>query len=200
MICVRRAELSRLTGIAGLYPGADLADAYAVDLPSDTNLDAEGLTRLMLDRPPHWFRTLLRLRDLSVRAFGLKTTAALAAAGATEPGRHIGFFRVFDISADEIVLGEDDRHLDFRLSCRLFAAPDRAALSPSAGSTTTASTTIGSTTTGPILTVTTVVRCHNRLGRVYIALIAPFHRLVVRSLLQRLAARLADRQDAGQGR
>jgi hypothetical protein len=34
---------------------------------------------------------------------------------------------------------------------------------------------------------TTVVHCHNLLGRLYILAIAPFHRLVVRSALQRAA-------------
>jgi hypothetical protein len=33
------------------------------------------------------------------------------------------------------------------------------------------------------------VHCHNRLGRIYITLIAPFHRLVVEASLRR-AARL----------
>ena len=39
------------------------------------------------------------------------------------------------------------------------------------------------------LTLSTVVHCHNRLGRVYLFVIAPFHRLIVRSGLRR-AARL----------
>jgi Protein of unknown function (DUF2867) len=37
--------------------------------------------------------------------------------------------------------------------------------------------------------VSTVVHCHNRLGRTYITLIAPFHRRVVEAGLRR-AARL----------
>jgi hypothetical protein len=36
---------------------------------------------------------------------------------------------------------------------------------------------------------TTVVHCHNTLGRVYLAVIAPFHRRIVRSALQRAARR-----------
>jgi hypothetical protein len=34
-----------------------------------------------------------------------------------------------------------------------------------------------------------VVHCHNRTGKLYITLIAPFHRLVVRAMLKRAAAR-----------
>jgi len=64
-------------------------------------------------------------------------------------------------------LGEDDKHLDFRLS--VLRSPD---LSP---------------TLGGQLTVSTVVHCHNLLGRAYILVIAPFHRLVVKASLRRAA-------------
>jgi hypothetical protein len=37
--------------------------------------------------------------------------------------------------------------------------------------------------------LTTVVHCHNLLGRVYLGVISPFHRLVVRSNLARAARR-----------
>jgi Protein of unknown function (DUF2867) len=40
---------------------------------------------------------------------------------------------------------------------------------------------------GDELVATSVVRCHNALGRVYLALIARFHRLVVISNLSRAA-------------
>jgi hypothetical protein len=64
-------------------------------------------------------------------------------------------------------LGEDDKHLDFRMS--VLRSPG---FSP---------------TLGGQLTVSTVVHCHNRLGRAYILVIAPFHRLVVKASLRRAA-------------
>ena len=79
----------------------------------------------------------------------------------------IGIFKVYGKSETEIVLGEDDKHLDFRLS--VLRTPD---LSP---------------TLGGQLTVSTVVHCHNLLGRAYISVIAPFHRLVVKASLRRAA-------------
>ncbi|NYY80635.1 hypothetical protein DMH27_17780 [Raoultella planticola] len=39
------------------------------------------------------------------------------------------------------------------------------------------------------MVLASVVRCHNRTGKLYITLIAPFHRLVVRAMLKRAAAR-----------
>jgi hypothetical protein len=37
--------------------------------------------------------------------------------------------------------------------------------------------------------MTTAVHCHNLPGRVYLMTIAPFHRLIVRSNLERFLAR-----------
>ena len=38
---------------------------------------------------------------------------------------------------------------------------------------------------GRELVVVTVVHCHNRLGRMYLAVIAPFHRTILRANLER---------------
>ena len=38
------------------------------------------------------------------------------------------------------------------------------------------------------VTATTLVLTHNWLGRSYLALILPFHRLIVRAMLRRVAA------------
>jgi hypothetical protein len=41
---------------------------------------------------------------------------------------------------------------------------------------------------GQRVTATTLVLTHNLLGRTYLAIILPFHRLVVRALLRQVAA------------
>jgi hypothetical protein len=64
----------------------------------------------------------MKVRDLLITGFGLKTSAQLAR---VEPGskvRRIGIFRIYSTSRHEIVLGEDDRHLDFRLSVLCLAS------------------------------------------------------------------------------
>src|SRR6218665_1202136 len=97
------------------YPRTDLADAFAVDLPEGTISDPEALARFVLAQQPGWVAALMKLRDLLVAGFGLKTAAQLQAA--TGAGtRRIHIFRIYETHAREIVLGEDDRHLDFRLS------------------------------------------------------------------------------------
>ena len=146
--------------VAHLYPGAFLADAFAIDLPPGATHDVLALARFALERQAPWVERLMAVRDAIVSPFGLKTAHALRADnGAASPAR-VGIFRIYETLPDEVVLGEDDRHLDFRLS-----------VLRSAGQ----------------LTAVTVVHCHNLLGRTYIRAIAPFHRRVVRSALNRAA-------------
>jgi hypothetical protein len=109
----------------------------------------------------------MTVRDVLVAGFGLKTAKHLKSLGAESRASRVGIFKIYSRSETEIVLGEDDKHLDFRISV---LCSNQAALSGKRR-----------------LVLSTVVHCHNRLGRMYILLIAPFHRLVVQSSLRRAA-------------
>ena len=159
-------EHSRITHV---YDKPDLADAYAVRLPANAIDDPELLARFIFAQQAPWVKSLMGLRDVLVAGFGLKTSRQLkAAAASTRDGQHIQIFRIIEKSAGEIVLGENDKHLDFRLSVMLH-------------------TTSTSNELQRYLTLSTVVHCHNTLGHTYIQLIAPFHRAVVQSFLRRAA-------------
>jgi len=160
-IAVRAVALPPGASIAPLYPGSNLADAYAVDLPNARarELDMESLARQLLGSQPGWAQSLMVLRDAIVARFGIKTARQMEA----KPGERIGIFRIYARSADEIILGEDDSHLDFRLSVLRSKQEGRH------GSVTVAS----------------VVHCHNWVGRAYILLIRPFHKLIVQRSLAR---------------
>jgi hypothetical protein len=162
---VERVTPPPTSAIRKWYRNADLVDSHAVTLPLEMSRDVATLARALFTRPPLWIQVLLRLRDQLVGPFGVKTTTEIRKAGASDGRDRIGFFPVPERSPSEIILGEDDRHLDFRASV-LVEADDR--------------------TGSWRLFVTTVVRCHNLLGRNYLRLIKPFHGLVVRSNLRRL--------------
>jgi len=164
---VKPVALPAQCSVATLYATTNLADAYAIRLPSGTSGDPDELWRFVMSRQPSWIGWLTDLRDAIVSCFGLKTARELSTLAAEARGDRIAFFKVYDRSESEIVLGEDDRHLGFRLS--VLRSPD---LSPALGG---------------LLTVSTVVHCHNVLGRAYILVIAPFHRLVVKASLRRAA-------------
>lgn len=158
---VRAVALPPGAGIAPLYPGSNLADAYAVALPNAAarQMDMPGLARILLGSQPRWAQWLMVVRDAIVSLFGIQTSGQMEA----RRGERIGIFRIYSVSDDEIIVGEDDSHLDFRLS----VLRDRAA--GRHGSVTLAS----------------VVHCHNRVGRAYILLIRPFHKLIVQRSLAR---------------
>ena len=63
-----------------------------------------------------------------------------------------------------VVAGLDDTHLDFRVVVDVVAEPS-----------------------GRRVTATTLVLTHNLLGRVYLRIILPFHRLIARTMLRQIA-------------
>ena len=138
--------------------GAQFIDAFSVTVEGSA-LDARTAAERMFNRSPRWVLSLLALRDLIVKPFGLTTS---------KNARHlssnrVGMFPVISDTPERIVAGFDDSHLDFRAIVDVAGAGR-----------------------GQRVTATTVVLTHNRFGRTYLTLIAPFHRLVVRSALRRL--------------
>jgi hypothetical protein len=145
------------TGV--LLAGADFADAFRITLAGRT-LDARRAAERMMGRPPRWVERLIAIRNALVAPFGLKTSGA----GESATRDAIGIFPVLSETPDRLVAGFDDHHLDFRVVVDVSACAD-----------------------GQQVTATTLVRTNNWLGRVYLAVILPFHRLVVRALLRQVA-------------
>jgi hypothetical protein len=99
---------------------------------------------------PVWVTILLKLRNnLFVKPFGLNT------------GSHE--IPTLFISKDEIVAGEDDKHLYFRIS--VLKKENHV---------------------GAEIYLTTIVKFNNRWGRLYFTLIKPFHKVIVKTLLKRI--------------
>jgi hypothetical protein len=152
--------------LAPLYVGADLLDAYAIRLPAGTNDDLEMLARAGFERQAWWIRALTWVRDMVMTKVDVKSSRAVGIAAAAR-GPVIGFFPLLSKNEGELVMGEDDRHLDFRLAILLRA---------------------GEADTRELVFVT-VVHCHNWLGRTYLAVIAPFHRLIAAASLEQAIKR-----------
>jgi Protein of unknown function (DUF2867) len=169
-VSVTSVALPATSRVTRMYAHPNLADAYTIRLPDDATTDPELLARFMFSHQAAWVGKLLRIRDALVAGFGLKTAKGLEESARTERDKHVSIFRLYERTVDEIVLGEDDKHLDFRVSVFQETRTDVAG-------------------GGRYLTVSTVVRCHNLLGRTYILLITPFHEMVVRSSM-RSAARI----------
>jgi hypothetical protein len=125
----------------------------------DKRLSAREAAERMVSRSPWWATKLLATRDRIVAPFGIKTSRQ--ASGAV---RTIGFFPVLGESDDRVIVGLNDRHLDFRLIVDV--APEGP---------------------GCRVTATTIVLTHGLPGRVYLAAVLPFHRRIVRNMLAQVA-------------
>ena len=143
-----------------LLPAADWADRFTLGLPVD-NLTAREAARLALENPPGWVRRLMALRNALVAPFGLKGAAEELRTSEVE----IGGFPVVSASDDRVVLGFNDRHLDFRIVIDVMADRPR----------------------GQNLSVMTLVHRNNLFGRLYLAAVMPFHKLIVRTALTGVA-------------
>lgn len=170
MSTVRRVAPPTDSRLAASYAGSQLADAFAISLPDHAPDDAMTLAREALADPPRWFRWLLAMRDAAVKPLGLKTSAMMRGHLEEIGVPHVDIFRVLEATRDEAIFGEQDRHLDFKLSILIRTLPG---------------------TMQREAVATTVVHCHNLLGRCYLALILPGHVLVARSHLKAAARRFA---------
>jgi hypothetical protein len=130
---------------AAFLPGFDFADAYAT--PAPPGVDAVEATRRAFAQAPRWAAALMYLRDRLVAPFGLK------------PAPSTGF-PVISESPEQVVMGFDDRHLDFRIVVTVNAG---------------------------MASVTTIVRRHNLLGRLYLTAIMPFHRRIAPAFAAKIA-------------
>ncbi len=117
---------------------------------------------------PKWIDNLFAFRNRLVKSIGLKTSNSQNDKDETSknfkctPGEQVGLFKVFDVSANEVILGEDDKHLDFRVSL-FFKEQEKETVD---------------------LNVSTVVQYHNWLGRFYFIPVKFFHKLIVPTMLK----------------
>ena len=104
------------SAIAKTYTSMSLADAYSIELPTGVSTNPELLARFIFAHQAPWISSLMMVRDALVAGFGLKTAKHLASLEAESRVGRLSIFKIYSTSPTEIVLGEDDKHLDFRLS------------------------------------------------------------------------------------
>jgi hypothetical protein len=143
-------------------------DSFQSHLEDPNNtIDVLAVSKAFISSSPQWIESLFQLRNKIVSLFGLKTSLTKDKETVLknfngQPGEQLGFFKVFDRSENEIILGEDDKHLDFRVSLLL--------------------ETVNSSTKN--LIITTTVEFHNFFGKLYFLPVKPFHRIIVPVMLK----------------
>jgi hypothetical protein len=152
-------EITPTVDTEALLAGAQFADAFRVEV-TDPALDARNAAERIMARQPRWAEALVKLRNILVAPFGLKTSGE----GAPAPRGMIGIFPVLSETSDRLIAGFNDSHLDFRVVIDV-TAPEGVRQ----------------------VTLTTLVKTHNWFGRTYLAVIMPFHRLIAPTLLRQVA-------------
>jgi hypothetical protein len=126
----------------------DYCDIYRI--VKSTNDSAEDIAAEIFN-PPKWVNWLMNMRNSIAGVFGLKTNSK------TKEGQAI-YFTVIEKNENEIVMGENDKHLNFRVSVFI----DRA---------------------NTFVYLTTIVHFNNFFGIVYFIPVKPFHKIIVKSML-----------------
>lgn len=158
----------------------DYIDSFKGEL-TDThrNIDISEIGKAFFTSGPKWGKKMFAFRNKVVGLFGLKTGSETEKQQTEkdfkcEIGEHAGIFTVFDKTSNEIILGEDDRHLNFRVSLLV----DRNKKDPDKN----------------FLTISTTVKFHNWMGILYFLPVRPFHKLIVPAMLKNMIGQLESKK------
>lgn len=145
--------------------GADFADCYCFADPQPESSAMETYL-VVMGRVPGWMNFLMSVRNQAVRLVGLKHLGGMQVPDATklasayQVGERIGIFSLAHIAPKEVIVYDNDKHLKVQISVFKHRVDGQA-----------------------IVSVSTVVHNHNRLGRLYMAVVGPVHQLIVPKML-----------------
>lgn len=141
-----------------LFSKIDFSDTFAT---TNHLNNIEEITTLVFKTTPKWVQYLLMLRNKLVAFIGLKSSIPDDYNETFVEGGYVSFFKIYHINTDEIILGLDDSHLNFRAIINKIASDSYN------------------------IKVTTLVEYNNLKGKIYMAVVKPFHRLVLMSMVKK---------------
>ena len=137
---------------------------------NENKFSSTDIGKAFFSSGPKWVGRLFTLRNKIVSIFGLKTSEDITNREKQlenfkcEPGEQLGLFKVFSKTENEVVIGEDDKHLNFRVSLILNQQRKE--------------------TKKKDLIVSTTVEFNNLFGRLYFIPVRTFHKLIVPTMLK----------------
>jgi hypothetical protein len=120
----------------------------------------EEITNLVFNTTPAWINSLFMLRNKIAGLFDLKTELPEDYNEKYKVGGYVKFFKIYAISENEVILGADDSHLNFRAIV------------------TNEKTDLYN------IKVITLVEYNNLRGKIYMGIIKPFHRQIVKRMVK----------------
>lgn len=145
-------------------------DSYRGFFLTERPLSSTDLAKAFFQSGPDWVEKLFAFRNRVVKLFGLKTPLdsqdkkRLLENFRGEPGEQLGLFKVFEKTEQEVILGEDDKHLNFRVSLLIH--------------------TDGNDGKKKELAISTAVVFNNWMGKLYFLPVRPFHQLIGPTMLK----------------
>ncbi|WP_347925228.1 DUF2867 domain-containing protein [Pontimicrobium sp. SW4] len=150
---VKVERTPKTEGIKYALPQVNFTDTFS----TTNHLDSLSIiSKLVFGTMPKWVGFLMKIRNNIVKVFGLKTEKPEDYHPEFKVGGYVGFFQIFSIQHNEIILGADDKHLNFRVSI------------------------YNSNENQFNIKVTTLVEYNNRFGKIYMFIVKPFHHFIVK--------------------
>ena len=166
---IAKSELPKDSVLNSKEQKFDYVDSFEADfIDKGNNVNSLTVAKAFFRSAPSWVEYLFEFRNKLVALFGLKISGNVADKHKVldnfngEVGEQIGLFKVFDKTSKEIILGEDDKHLNFRVS--LFIEQNA----------------IGNKK----LIISTTVHFNNWFGKLYFLPVRPFHKVIVPTMLK----------------
>lgn len=178
---VRAVAFPSESKLRSSYRSAYFIDAFAVSLPEHKpgEYNADALARAFFSEAPAWFSLLMWIRDQVVSIFGVKRSTEIQAAAEEKGIDTISVFPVISRNENEVVMGENDSHLNFQTAI-LIRENSRITESQ-----------VEDDRKGKEMVAVTVVHCHGVFGRAYLTIIKPFHVMIVKYSLARVPNRIS---------
>lgn len=135
----------------------DFSDTFSVTNHKNT---LKEISILIFGTSKKWVKKLFDLRNFIVKIIGIKEQKPKDYNNEFKVGGYIGLFKIYEISKDEIILGLNDSHLNFRVSV------------------------YNNKNIKYNIKITTLVKYNNTKGKIYMKLIKPFHECVIKSMVK----------------
>jgi hypothetical protein len=149
-------NLPQGTKVFNFIENIDYTDTFSTELRQDS--DIKDLYLRLVNTKSKTIDFLMSLRNKIMSIFGAKTVIN-ETKGDFAVGNNVGLFKIYYIDEKEIISGLKDSHLDF---CISFYKIDNKVL------------------------LSTLVKYNNTFGKVYMNIIKPFHKLIVKNMLKNL--------------
>jgi len=160
-----------------LFNYVDSYHGWFINKGNDVSL--KEFVKLFISSGPKWVNTLMKIRDNIVGIFGLKTSNQLVEQVKhpndikLEIGEQLDIFVLLYKSENEIIVGGDDKHLNFRVSLQLEPLTE--------------------VTAKRELIITTCVKFNNLFGKIYFIPVKPFHNIIVKRTLVNIIKQLENK-------